>query len=224
MNILERSFFTGILIAFSSAAFAFSGGNGTASNPYQIATPAELDEVRNAPKSAYFRLVSDLDMQDYIGSTYGEDGWLPLTSSGSKAFTGYFHGGQHKIRGLNINRPNVSGIGLFAMLGEGSLVDSVGVVGIITGKDSVGGISGSIEQGSHIYACYFQGSITGGARVGGISGFCGNGTELSYSYVAGNITGVSEVGGICGYNYSGAFINDCCYSCSPQCRLQLLFR
>ncbi|MDR0763598.1 MAG: hypothetical protein LBF01_03785, partial [Bacteroidales bacterium] len=204
-----RVFTIGAMFALPQFANAFSGGNGSASSPYLITTPAELDDVRNIQKGKYFRLTTDLNMQEYISNKYGEEGWLPLTSSGSKAFAGYFHGGRHKIHGLNINRPETSGIGLFAMIGEGALVDSVGVVGIITGKDSVGGVSGSIEQGSHIYACYFQGNITGNARVGGISGFCGNGTELSYSYVAGNITGSYEVGGICGFNYSGALINDC---------------
>jgi hypothetical protein len=125
-----------VLLALPLPANAFSGGTGLVENPYLISTPADLDEIRTASAGSHFRLTADLDMTSYISSTYGEMGWLPLTSSGRDRFAGYFHGGRHKIRGLNIDRPETSGVGLFAMLGDGALVDSVGVVGIIIGKDT----------------------------------------------------------------------------------------
>ena len=36
-----------LMLAIPSMGFAFSGGSGTAADPYLISSPAELNEVRN---------------------------------------------------------------------------------------------------------------------------------------------------------------------------------
>jgi uncharacterized repeat protein (TIGR02543 family) len=191
------------LITLFLPIFGFSmTGTGQANDPFMISTPADLDEVRTKQAGMHYRLTTNLDMSLYVD-------WQPLTSAGSNIFSGYFHGGGHKILGLEINLPDSCGIGLFKALSQGGLIDSLGVVGKITGKDTVGGICGLNDRGGIINACYFQGIITGENYVGGISGFNGNGSQISYSYVAGNINGNSNVGGICGYNFAGGFVNDC---------------
>ena len=53
-------------ILFSTTVFAFSGGDGTTINPYQISTPLHLEEVNN-DLSANYILINNVDLE---GITY----------------------------------------------------------------------------------------------------------------------------------------------------------
>src|SRR5690554_5003560 len=49
----------------------FAGGNGLSEDTaYQIATPAQLDEVRkHLEAGTYFKLTADIDLTDYLSAT-----------------------------------------------------------------------------------------------------------------------------------------------------------
>ena len=90
----------------SGGESGFSGGSGTAENPWRIGTAAQLNNVRNHLK-AHFILAADIDMSKYeswepIGKFAGtaEDPDMP---DPSVAFTGTFNGGGHTISNLKIN-------------------------------------------------------------------------------------------------------------------------
>jgi len=98
-------FLVEIYLSFpGSPAGTYAGGDGSAGAPYQIATPAQLDAVRDYPGDwdKHFILVADLDMKDYtypnalIASSNNYD--YP-----SIPFTGTFDGGGHTIRNLTID-------------------------------------------------------------------------------------------------------------------------
>lgn len=121
---------TAIVSDNSQNVDVFAGGNGTAENPYQVATPEQLNEVRNY-LSAYFIQICDIDMTDATSENgiFWNDGagWLPIGTE-QTPFTGRFNGQNYKIKGLNIYKLNNGCAGLFGYLGENSLIQNVQLV------------------------------------------------------------------------------------------------
>lgn len=191
----------------------FEAGNGTETEPYIIATAAQLDEVRNFP-SACFELSKDIDLSSYLNSN--SSGWTPIND-----FTGKFDGKKHTIKGLWISLSSISNVGLFANI-QGSSDNKIASVSNlfvnrskkgITGGSSVGGICGSLSYGN-IENCMVTGDIIGDKYVGGIVGR-NNDNYYSSSIISqcassGNITATKGyVGGILGYYYGSCSIKNC---------------
>jgi hypothetical protein len=109
------------LLGATSASFAqFAGGSGSASDPYQIATPAQLaamDAYANS-EGLHFELTADIDLASYLGDAtdVGNPGWLPIGSGSGAAFLGNFNGNNHTISGLWVSRPADTSVGLFASI------------------------------------------------------------------------------------------------------------
>ncbi len=193
----------------------FEAGNGTETDPYIIATAAQLDEVRNF-QSACFELSKDIDLSSYLNSN--SSGWTPI-----KDFTGKFDGKKHTIKGLWISLSSIGNVGLFANIQGSSDNKRASVSNLfvniskkgITGGSSVGGICGSLSYGN-IENCMVTGDISGGSYVGGIVGR-NNDNYYSSSIISqcassGNITATKGyVGGIFGY-YDGSCSIKNCYS------------
>lgn len=193
----------------------FEAGNGTETDPYIIATAAQLDEVRNFP-SACFELSKDIDLSSYLNSN--SSGWTPI-----KDFTGKFDGKKHTIKGLWISLSSISNVGLFAniqgssdnkMASVSNLFVNISKKGI-TGGSRVGGICGSLSYGN-IENSMVTGDISGGSHVGGIvgsySGNYYNSSIISQCASSGNITATKGyVGGILG-DKDGACSIENCYS------------
>jgi hypothetical protein len=61
-----------LVVSLASTLFAFAGGNGTARNPYQIATAGQLDNVcnylGNQNSGICFILMNDIDLGPYFSS------------------------------------------------------------------------------------------------------------------------------------------------------------
>lgn len=193
----------------------FEAGNGTETDPYIIATAAQLDEVRNFP-SACFELSKDIDLSSYLNSN--SSGWTPI-----KDFTGKFDGKKHTIKSLWISLSSIENVGLFANIqgysdnkraSVSNLFVNISKKGI-TGGSSVGGICGSLSYGN-IENCMVTGDISGYQYVGGIVGR-NNDNYYSSSIISqcassGNITATKGyVGGILGY-YDGSCSIKNCYS------------
>lgn len=191
----------------------FEAGNGTETEPYIIATAAQLDEVRNFP-SACFELSKDIDLSSYLNSN--SSGWTPI-----KDFTGKFDGKKHTIKGLWISLSSIGNVGLFANIQGSSDNKRASVSNLfvniskkgITGGSSVGGICGSLSYGN-IENCMVTGDISGGSYVGGVVGR-NNDNYYSFSIISqcassGNITATKGyVGGILGYYYGSCSIKNC---------------
>lgn len=187
----------------------FEAGNGTETEPYIIATAAQLDEVRNFP-SACFELSKDIDLSSYLNSN--SSGWTPI-----KDFTGKFDGKKHTIKGLWISLSSISNVGLFANIqgysdnkraSVSNLFVNISKKGI-TGRSSVGGICGNSSYGN-IENCMVTGDISGADNVGGIVGDNSNYSSISQCASSGNIMANSgSVGGILGYQYNSCSIENC---------------
>lgn len=191
----------------------FEAGNGTETDPYIIATAAQLDEVRNFP-SACFELSKDIDLSSYLNSN--SSGWTPI-----KDFTGKFDGKKHTIKGLWISLSSISNVGLFAniqgssdnkMASVSNLFVNISKKGI-TGGSRVGGICGNLSYGN-IENCMVTGDISGYQYVGGIVGRNNdnyyNSSIISQCASSGNIIATDdEVGGILGFKYGSCSIENC---------------
>ena len=147
----------------------------------------------------------------------GESNWEPIgrlipigpDESISSSFIGTFDGGGHSISGLAIGviaSDNHVGYerGLFGTLGEGAIVENLGLVDVhFVGIYSVyvyllfrGGLAG-VNNGT-VHNCYVAGSVTEG---NGLVGHNYGTVQDSYSTASFYVTGAHlSIGGLVGYN------------------------
>lgn len=226
VRIYNRALSEQEVLALAQAPMAYSGGNGTAGNPYQIANANDLLALA-ANTSDYdkcFILTADIDMQGQVfttaiiaadtNSTFGFQG---------TAFTGTFDGNGHKITGFTIDDGNNFCLGLFGQINSGGSVKGLGLENCSVSSLSnsyyvgrlVGWNSGSISH------CYSTGQVNGGSNsqhVGGLVGMnwgYSGGGNISNCYSTGTVSGGElggYVGGLAGSN-SGNISN--CYSTNP---------
>ena len=203
---MKKALFTMLLAACSLGMQAqFSGqGSGTEKDPYQITNADQLFEIRN-DMSAYYKMMNDIDLTDWIKEESPTQGWTPIGNT-SAGFKGSFDGGNHTIKGLFINRPNMDNVGLFGLITSGSIRNVVVESAYVLGGNSVGTIVGG-DAGSTtitINNCHvIAPKVMGAKDVGGILG-CGylyssNISISNCSCIGGKIQGGQYVGGLIGY-------------------------
>jgi len=189
----------------------FAGGNGTSTNPYQIATAKQLEYLAilvNAGdpdyNDKYYKLTADITLT-------GE--CTPIGSSSSSPFKGHFDGGNHIISGLYISSiySTYSDTGLFGYVDGGS-VTNLGLVGVdVTGGSYVGGVAGVLDNGASVTNCYVTGAVNGtGNFVGGVAGNIDLSSSVTNCYSTATVIGDNGVGGVAGGVYGGSVTN--CYS------------
>jgi len=208
-----------IALAFSFSAMALhphlGGGDGTSTNPYQIADHTHLkaltdyvDAGSGSTNGVYYKLMNDIDLSAYSAG----EGWMPIGKSGSSSFNfcGNFDGNGKKVKNLTINRPTYDeSVGLFGNT-NGAAVNNLGVEGCnITGNYAVGGLVGSNRNNSTITNCYVVGNVSGNEYVGGLVGYKDNST-ISTSFSAATVNGNMYVGGLVGFNGNSTITN--CYA------------
>ena len=167
-----------------------------------ISTPEELDTLVRANLSGNFILTQDINLTDYLsagGPGYnGGAGWQPINN-----FRGILDGNGYTIRGLYINRPSESGVGLFGVLYGGARIHDLGMVDIdVRGNQMVGSLAGaSSSSNDNIFNCYAKGEVAGLATVGGLVGQNYGLIRQSYSSCNVSSSGNPNVGGLVGSNY-----------------------
>lgn len=186
------------------ASAQFSGsGNGTESDPYLIYSATQLYQMNNFlnQSGVVFKLMTDIDLSDFIAENFNDEGWTPIGSS-SNPFKGKFLGNNHKITSLTINKPNKYYIGLWGSIAGATISDlklecqnisGQSYVGCLVGKASGGTISGISVTNTEIHAS--------SSYIGGIIGYASDTSLNNCSYV-GKVFGTENVGGAIGY-FSG---------------------
>lgn len=174
----------------------FSGVAGAQSAPIEVATLADLDNIRN-DTSGYYQLVADIDASGV--------NWTPIPP-----FTGVVDGDGHAISNLFINLPTTNNVGLFALVAGTAQIENLKITNPnITGQAHVGGMAGAIRQNATVVNCAVEGghivSTNAGAftsYVGGFSGsinsFQGTGVTVTECYSTANVTGNTLTGGFVG--------------------------
>ena len=196
-------------VLFSAAMFLccvattfaqFSGsGSGTENDPYLILNPIHLNQMRNFlnQEGVYFKLMTDIDLNEFIEDEYPSQGWLPVGTS-SSPFKGILDGNGKCIRNLRIDRYSSDNIGLIAFA-QNAKFKNITLFVRVQGKDNVGALVGS---GSNIVFenCHLNGSIKGYNYVGGLLGVkTSNKTlELNNCHTNATIYGNDHCGGLVG--------------------------
>lgn len=210
-------------------------GNGTAENPYQITSAAELywfaglvngtltDVTKNS--SACAKLMNDItvnnNLLDRITYKTDDDGnltnevanggnfisWTPIGAA-NNGYQGTFDGNGKTISGLFFNDSQKSHVGLFDNIYMAT-IRNVGVVdSYFFGEYYVGGVCAFGVDGT-ITGSYNTGVVSGEGCVGGVCG-TGSSVTITDSYNTGSVSGNDEVGGVFGYG-ENCTINNCYY-------------
>ena len=178
-------------------------GDGSRGNPYQIAHPLHLKQVRDN-LSSHFKLVQNLDL--------GQNKNFGPIGSQKKPFEGTFDGSGKIIRNLKIQRPNEYGVGLFGWTGENAIIRNVKLKKIdIVGKHWVGGLVG-VNVHKEITEAYFDAKEKSDAGKEGAWKELFDlfekrkkyGGKIEGSYAKGKVEGKKDVGGLVGWNGGGS--------------------
>jgi hypothetical protein len=202
------------VLCINGNLLAYSGGNGSAGNPYQIANVIDFQQLSNTPDhwSLSFILMANINL---TGLTFTQAPIAPDTNNTLEnfqgtMFTGTFDGKNHKISHLTIIASTQDYISLFGYVDQNAKIRNIGIENInITGRFYVGGLVG--YNGGSLTACYVTGTVAGYSAVGGFVG--SNGGTLTASYATGSVNGTGPaVGGLVGYNDSNSLT--ACYATS----------
>ena len=123
----------------------FAGGDGTADNPFLVATAAQLSEVRNFDYAS-FRQIADIDLS---GSN-----WTPISH-----FRGNFNGDCHRITGLTVN---VTGNGGLVAILWGTIKNMTIINANVKGGTYTGILAGYINDTGVVQDCIITGTSSGG--------------------------------------------------------------
>ncbi|MCD8006003.1 MAG: hypothetical protein LUF29_03370, partial [Oscillospiraceae bacterium] len=202
-----------------SVATAFAGGSGTETDPYQIATGAQLAYLASLINgssnstycSCYYILTADIDLNNVS--------WTPIgcKSGINYYFKGTFDGDGHTISNLYMSSTSLYG-GLFGMVIQAT-IKNVTLSGCnITGSTYSGGIVGYSLSYTIIESCTVSGSVscvqtssTSACIAGGIVGY-GNYTSLIGCVNNATVT-VSSIGSLYAGGLAGSLSNGTISSC-----------
>jgi hypothetical protein len=201
----------------------YGGGSGTAEDPYQIATSADLLLLGDSPEDydKHFILTADIDLDPNLpGRKVFDKAVIAPTASweGGTPFTGVLDGNGHTISHLTIKGGYY--LGLFGYLsGE---VRNMGLTDVnITGSGyCVGGLVGYNDGGS-VTQCCSTGAVKGWYDVGGVVGSNDRGSSVTRCYSTGAVSGSGSVGGVVGDNgnidMAGGSVSDCYSTGAVSC-------
>ena len=186
----------------------FSGpGSGTESDPYLILNPIQLNQMRNFlnQNGVYFKLMADIDLDEFIDDEYLSSGWLPIGNY-SNPFEGILDGNGNTISGLWVERINTDDVGLFGRIDGAEIKDIVLKGGIVKGGSRVGFLAGSAQKSS-ISNCTLDGELFAVSTAGGIIGSA-NGVSLKNVNSSVNVRSDGIAGGLVGSSNTLS-ISDC---------------
>jgi hypothetical protein len=178
----------------------YSGGTGTADDPYQIANVNELlnmaADVNNYDKA--FIVINDINLAGYV---FNSAVIAPTGNQTTTTFTGIFDGNKHIIANLTIDSGDSYNEfnGFFGSIAPGSVIKNLILkdVNVIAGNSySVAGLCG--HNGGSIIDCNSNGKVSGNCELGILCGF--NEGNISDCCSAGIVNGNYTIGGLCGVN------------------------
>ena len=221
---------TNVAMGNNKGGGSFGGsGSGTKDDPYLIFNPIHLHNIRNFTgyDDVYFKLMSDIDLTEFIDDNSPTEGWEPIGSVQSP-FMGNLDGDGHTISGIRIDRKadcvgffscvknaNISNlklegstikgnshVGAFIGAADNSVVNGVSAsFNNIEGMTGTAGLIGSAQDGCHITSAQYAGAVNvAGDYVGGLVSWVYDNVSISKSTVnATSIIGKGDyVGGLVG--------------------------
>ncbi len=210
-----------------------AGGDGTESNPYQIANVSQmlwmmkfLNDGSAGGFSHYYKLTNDINLEnvawtpvELLGSLDGNGKTitgLKVDASANYDKAGLFSiiNGINGVKNLTVTGASVSGVnsGIIAGWALKGCIVNCKVSGNVVGTNNAGCIVGSLLSGCSIIGCSSSGNVeaqsNGGA--GGITGYA-EGT-ITGCYSSATVKGKDNVGGIVGFPSGTKATITSCYS------------
>ena len=186
-----------VLVGATASAGTYSGGDGSAENPYRIANAADVDElhVTSGDWDEHFILTTDVDLS---GITYTTAVIAPDMDSSygfqGTAFTGVFEGRGYSLLNLKINSSIADYVGLFGNIDSGKVKNLCLIDINIQADDYIGGLAG--KNSGVIINCGVTGNVSGDDGVGGVCGHPlrrrGPGGRLPHRRAGGTLRGPGQ--------------------------------
>ena len=163
-----------VICLFSSLALGQPWwGSGTAEDPYQIWTAADMQAIGadSAYWDAHFLLCADIDLSAYTGTSFNIIGYyVEWNSPDNKPFTGIFDGSGHTISDFTYTSTDT---------------DYIGIFGYVAGEiKDLGLIDPDVDAGTGWFVCALVGYLVNGTVTscyvegGSVSGeYCGGGMD-----------------------------------------------
>ena len=206
----DNKLITLIIISFNIFCYSqFSGGSGTEENPYHIATPDDLNNIRYYLTSSFIQ-TADIDLG--VAPWNEGEGWDPIGdydwSNPNLSFRGNYDGNGYSILNLCINRTIGSDLGLFASTQETKIQNIyLKNVLIVSNGTAIGGITGISSNSDNMLKCNVEGSVKGDSEIGLLAGFF-VGTSIKDCHVKGEIYSYGNyIGGLVGLCGADSVIN-----------------
>ena len=196
-NIIIGDAFGHIELGTNQGAGSFGGsGSGTANDPYLIFNPIHLYNVRNFTgySDVYFKLMSDIDLSEFIADNSPTEGWEPIGLALSP-FMGHFDGNNHTISGMKINR-TMDNVGLFSCLSGAEIKNLIITGSTVEGNSRIGSIAG-VSQNSKITGVTAQLNVKGSEFSAGLIGVSQAGDTIENCVFNGDVQ--------CQGDYTGGF-------------------
>lgn len=176
-------------------------GDGTASNPYQITSAADLNAFRDIiadNNSACAKLMNDIALNDNAvmnsdgslvsGEPDGYDKWSEMGE-----YNGTFDGNGYSIKGMYCYKTSKNSMaGLFSTIGQYGVVKNLGIIDslcFISDKSDYGCGVIAVNNNGTIENCYTQAYVMG-SYVGGIA--VNNSGTIKKCYTYSNIRSVQK--------------------------------
>ncbi|MFO8145065.1 MAG: GLUG motif-containing protein [Candidatus Syntrophosphaera sp.] len=165
-------------MSISMMLFAFAGGTGSESDPWEVQTAEHLDALRNYLGSAhsdkYYIQTADINLN--MPPWNSGEGWIAIGTSSTNSFRGHYNGDGYSVNGPFSERYYTDWQGLFGYTYSGSITNlhlsNVNITG--WSADYIGGLVGRAAN-TTISNCSVTGSVTGRDYVGGLLGMYSNG-------------------------------------------------
>ncbi len=199
----------------TASAVNYSGGTGTAENPYQISTVEDWTILTQTPADwdKYFILMNDIDF---------EGAKLAPIGNFQPYFSGTFDGGGNLLSNFVIEQPDKIGVGLWGNLSGCSVISNVVLQDVhVTGKKLVGALAGG-SNGTIANCSVLGGTVTAvldvmddpmetetsGIDVGGLVGTVWKDGHVKHCTVRNvDVNGARLVGGLTGW-VEGGLVSD----------------
>jgi len=225
-----------VLIAFCLPAQGqYDGGAGTQNSPYLIRTAEQFNSIgaTRGDWNKYFKLVADIDLRAYSGSSYNIIGTGELADS----FSGVFDGNNCTISNLNLTSARPQHVGLFGyvsgqvqnlglinprvfaqgvnvgalsgFLDSGTITNCYAQRVDVSGDENIGGLVG--QSTGRLFQCYTTGKVAGDFHIGGLVGLVADST-VNTSYSEANVSGNGNVGGLVGKTGDETSVINNCYA------------
>lgn len=190
--------FGGLTVLTPQTVSALGGGDGSASNPWQIADCTQLRSLNTdaaALPDHHYVLTADIDCTSV---TFNE-----INFGNGSSLSGTFDGANHTISNISILTDSDTN-GLFEYIEEGTVRDLVIDTATVWGNGSVGILAGTTDRANIENVHVVGGTVTGASQGRHFGGLIGNSLSSHYYNVSTNVTvsapNNSNVGGLVGYS------------------------